>query len=510
MLRSQQKLAKRAAAKSPTTTTTTKKTPKKLKQQLKQQRRSTQSLTTHPSSLSAKKVSKRAFSTAPQEGASDDQFQQQSSSDTELDDAQMKIAVALSGDMRKRVMAHKMRKPTLAERMATTSDLYHDKTLLEMTEDDIGILLPMKWEHQPKFAQHYLKSEAEKSSDGQQDHEGYWMVRSTTIDALNFIDTHTNRVTLHRPRKPDAVYNAELPNLAILYGHRGCSKSFTLAQAVDYATRRGDIVISVSAWDTMHDMDALIAPSIIPGHEGMYDQILKARRFLEHMATKFPDQLKSIPLTLPKEHYAEYGAWDRSEEGRFNAPDNGIQTPEMYPFPQNGIIPRPMDAAPGQTLYDLAAMGSWRSDLAGRAANDFLYEVKKQTKVPVFIGIDDVNAFAQKTDYMNPANLRTRLDSTRLTFVRGLLDCIENPPQRGSTMIATSSNFTSYRITSYLHRAGTKIRTTSYTVLEHQAMLEHYFTSKIILTPMEIEFFRRSQIVSGGMPRSLRIFAEAN
>jgi hypothetical protein len=429
-----------------------------------------------------------------------------SSSDTELDDNQMKIAMALSGDMRKRVMAQKMKKPTFSERLANTSDLYQDKTTMEITTEDVGTILPMQTEGiQPNFAKGYLKHECQEN-DGK---DGYWLVRQQTIDALNFIDKNTNTVHLHRPRKPDTIYNVAVPNLAILYGHRGTSKSFTLAQAVDYATRRGDIVISISAWDTIHDMDGVIIPSVIPNHNGMYDQIVKTRKFLDYMATTFGDQLKQIPLSLSEEYYASYGNWSASEEDRYNAPADNIRKPELYPFPDNAVIPRPMSTKPGKTLYDLAAMGAWRIDLAGRVATDFLYEVKKQTQFPVFIAIDDVNCIVQKSDFMNPANLRTRLDATRLTFVRALVDCIENPPQHGSTMIATSSNFTSYRIDSYLERAGTQIRTTSYTVLEHQAMLEHYYTSKIILTPMDVEFFRRSQLVTGSQPKSLRLFADA-
>jgi hypothetical protein len=424
-----------------------------------------------------------------------------SESVSDLDENQMKIATTLTGELKKRVIAHKLKRPSLTERINTTSDLYRDTDMSSISAQDIGLLIPFDPAIQAQSMRYYLKPEL------QDEGKGYWMIRPQTVQALDFIDSNTNKIRLHRPQKPGTIYNERVPNLAILYGHSGTSKSFTLAQATEYALKRGDIVLSVSGYDTIHDMDGIIQPSNIPGMDGLYDQMLKSRRVLEEMAIAFPDQLKQIKLQKPIEHYQAYGCWARSEEDRYNAPDDNKPNPEMYPFPDPAVVARPMETEPGETLFDLAAMGAWRVDLAGRAFVDFMEELRTQIQYPTFIAIDDVNALVQKSDYVNPANLRVKLDATRLTYVRALMDAINNPPQRGSTMIATSGKFTAFRVDSFLHRAGTQIRTTTYQLLEHQAMLEHYYTSKIILTPMDIEFFRRSQIVTASQPKALREFA---
>eukprot|EP00461_Guttulinopsis_vulgaris_P000459 UN00459 len=254
-------------------------------------------------------------------------------------------------------------------------------------------------------------------------------------------------------------------------------------------------------------MDGVIMPSALPDSPGLYDQTLKSRTFLQRMCELYPEQLKSIPLSKGDDYYKTYGSWLRSDDDRYNAPADNVPHPNMYPFPSPDLIPRPNQVEPGKTLYDLAAVGAWRFDLAARSSTDFLEELRSQSQYPVLVAIDDYNAFKQRSDYLNPANLRVRLDANRLTFVRSLENLVQNPPIRGCTLVATSSKFTQFRVEQILESSGEQFFVKAYTNPELQTVLEHYQTSRFILGQMDIEFLRRCQATTGNMPRLVREFA---
>ena len=411
-------------------------------------------------------------------------------------DAQQ-IAEGLTRDTRSRVAEYKRRKPSLEERMKNTVGLYSDKQLSVLNEDDVGKLIPFDISAQDDSMQHYLKREHKEG-------DGFWMVRPQTIQAMDFIDKHVNRVTLPRKPKNNLPYATAVPNIGLIHGHRGTGKSFTMAQAVQYAKEQGWIALSFTGYDTIHDMQGVIKASIQPGREGSYDQLLKSRLFLEKLASAYPEMLKQIPLT--QTHYEGYGNWIEAEDARYNAPQNLVQTGEFYPWPNPELVPRPTERV-GKTLFDLAAVGAWRTDLAAWVATDVLRELKRQTLFPVLIAIDDINAMDQLSDYVNPAKLRYKLEANRLSFVQALHECLDEPPHRGCTLVSTSSHFTQYRVPNLMERAGKHIQSVVYDNIQLQGMLEHYHQSKFILTHMDIEFLRRAEILTGGNPLDVRQFA---
>jgi len=402
---------------------------------------------------------------------------------------------SISKDDRKRIAAVRLAQPTLQQRIEKTEGLYSASQLKDITEEDVGRYVTLDLNDVHPSLQPYVAAEAKASGN-------YWLVRPETLQTIKDIEQFRDRYVLPVPTHPADVYPKGTKNLVFLHGLSGTGKSIILAQAAAYFKQKKWIVVSSCGYDVSHDIKGLVQPAVFEGRTGIFEQHLKSREYLQYLAVNFGEQLKQIPLVGEYEHFN----WERSDDPSLNAPEESdIQgsVDEFLPFPRHNVLPRPKK---GTTLFDLVNVGAWRCDLAGPIFSYMVDELRKQSQIPVLFAFDDVNQLDQDSEMWDLRDPFKRLSTRVLSIGDCFARVITEPPVRGATLIASNAKLNAVRMQEYMERAATHRRIYNYTSDEIQGALEHYSTSKFLLTPLDLEILRRCELLTGGVPKDVYRF----